>query len=86
MADEVGAASQAHVDWILNRMGPIRPARGFGGFSTPVDGLYLGGAGCHPGAAVTGMPGYNGAHEVLRDLRRGRARTALRRRSATASH
>ena len=71
MADQVGAASQAHVDWILNRMGPLRPAREFAGFSTPVDGLYLGGAGCHPGAAVTGTPGYLGAREVLRDLRRG---------------
>ncbi|HEX6389536.1 MAG TPA: NAD(P)/FAD-dependent oxidoreductase [Solirubrobacteraceae bacterium] len=72
MADEVGAESQSHVTWILNRMGPLRPARGFSGFSTPVPGLYLGGAGCHPGAAVTGTPGLLGAREVLHDLRGGR--------------
>ncbi|HEX6390393.1 MAG TPA: NAD(P)/FAD-dependent oxidoreductase [Solirubrobacteraceae bacterium] len=72
MAGEVGAESQSHVAWILNRMGPLRPARGFSGFSTPVPGLYLGGAGCHPGAAVTGTPGMLGAREVLRDLRGGR--------------
>jgi len=70
MAAEVGAESQSHVAWTLNRMGPLRPARGFGGFSTPVPGLYLGGAGSHPGAAVTGTPGMLGAREVLRDLRR----------------
>jgi phytoene dehydrogenase-like protein len=78
MADQVGAASQAHVDWLLNRMGPIRPARGFGAFATPVERLYLGGAGCHPGPAVTGMPGYNGAHELLRDLRKAPRRYADR--------
>jgi phytoene dehydrogenase-like protein len=70
MAAEIGAESQSHVAWILNRMGPLRPARGFGGFATPVEGLYLGGAGSHPGAAVTGTPGMLGAREVLRDLRR----------------
>jgi phytoene dehydrogenase-like protein len=80
MAAEVGAASQAHVDWILNRLGPLRPARGFGGFSTPVRGLYLAGAGSHPGAAVTGTPGYLGASEALRDLR-GTSRPGIRRRS-----
>jgi phytoene dehydrogenase-like protein len=75
MAEQVGAASQAHVDWILNRLGPLRPARGFAGFSTPVDRLFLAGAGCHPGAAVTGTPGYLGAREALRVLRATRRRT-----------
>lgn len=69
MAAEIGAESQSHVAWTLNRMGPLRPARGFGGFRTPVAGLYLGGAGSHPGAAVTGTPGLLGAREILRDLR-----------------
>jgi phytoene dehydrogenase-like protein len=82
MAAEVGAESQAHVAWIINRFGPLRPAAGFAGFSTPVAGLYLGGAGSHPGAAVTGTPGYLGARELLRDLRGGgilrRARSAAR--------
>jgi phytoene dehydrogenase-like protein len=82
MAAEVGAESQSHVAWIINRFGPLRPARGFAGFSTPVPGLYLGGASSHPGAAVTGTPGYLGARELLRDLRGGgvlaRGRAALR--------
>jgi hypothetical protein len=32
-----------------------------------VKGLYLCGAGTHPGGAVTGMPGRNAAHAVLAD-------------------
>jgi phytoene dehydrogenase-like protein len=79
MAAEVGAASQAHVDWIINRMGPLRPARGFGGFSTPLDGLYLAGAGSHPGAAVTGTPGYLGAQTAIRDLRKQQEERPWRR-------
>lgn len=74
MAAELGAASQAHVDWIINRLGPLRPARGLAGFRMPVDGLYLAAAGCHPGAAVTGMPGYLGAKEALRTLTRSKRR------------
>jgi phytoene dehydrogenase-like protein len=85
MAAEIGAASQAHVDWILNRMGPLRPARGFGGFRTPVDGLYLAGAGSHPGAAVTGTPGYLGAREALRDIRTSDKERPWRRQPRSAS-
>jgi phytoene dehydrogenase-like protein len=55
-----------HVDMVLGRAGPGRPARGFGGFRTPVDGLFLSGAGTHPGGGITGAPGYNAAREVLR--------------------
>lgn len=68
MAAEIGAESQSHVAWVIHRFGPLRPARGFGSFKTPIARLYLGGAGSHPGAAVTGTPGYLGADEVLRDV------------------
>jgi hypothetical protein len=44
-----------------------RPSPAFGGYRTPVKGLYLCGAGTHPGGAVTGMPGRNAAHAVLAD-------------------
>jgi phytoene dehydrogenase-like protein len=64
-------------------MGPLRPARGFSGFSTPVQRLYLAGAGSHPGAAVTGTPGYLGATEALRDLRRA-GRSGIRQRARSA--
>ena len=35
--------------------------------ATPVPGLYLCGAACHPGPGVTFLPGYNSAKEVIRD-------------------
>jgi phytoene dehydrogenase-like protein len=38
----------------------------------PLAGLYLCGAGAHPGGGVTGIPGRNAAREILRDVRRGR--------------
>jgi phytoene dehydrogenase-like protein len=33
-----------------------------------VAGLYLCGAGAHPGGGVTGGPGANAAREILKDL------------------
>lgn len=41
--------------------------RGFGdgGYRTPIDGLYLCGAGTHPGGEVSGAPGYNAAQVIL---------------------
>jgi len=47
----------AHVDFQLFRNGPLRPARGFAGHRTPVDGLFLSGAGTHPGPGISGLPG-----------------------------
>jgi phytoene dehydrogenase-like protein len=72
IAESRGATDGAvlHVDWVLSRMGPLRPARGLGGYRTPVEALYLGGAGCHPGGLVSGLPGYLSAGEILRCLRR----------------
>lgn len=55
-----------HVDHPLMSQGPLRPALGLGGISMPVDGLYLGGAGAHPGGGVTGLPGRLSAHTVLK--------------------
>ena len=59
----------AHVDWNLFRLGPLRPAIGLGGYRTPVDGLFHGGAGSHPGPGVSGLPGRSAAKAVLRALR-----------------
>ena len=58
-----------HVDVEIPRMGPLRPAAGFGGYSTPVAGLYLSGAGTHPSAGICGLPGRLAAAEVVRDLK-----------------
>lgn len=69
-----------HVDCSPFRLGPLRPAQGLGGYRTPVDGLFLGGSGSHPGVGVHGIPGRLAAREVLRSLRPAgvRARVAAR--------
>ncbi|OBI92399.1 phytoene desaturase family protein [Mycobacterium asiaticum] len=49
-------------------MGPNRPGpKGFLDLPIPVDGLYLGGAGCHGGPGITFTPGYNAGHQALDD-------------------
>ena len=55
-----------HTDMTLTRLGPLRPASGLAGYRMPIRGLYLGGAGSHPSAAVSGLPGWLAAREVLR--------------------
>ena len=49
-----------------------RPMLGWARYRMPLEGLYLAGAGAHPGGGVTAIPGRNAAREVLRDLRRRR--------------
>ncbi len=44
----------------------IRPVPGAAQHRTPVDGLFLCGAGCHPGGGVMGIAGRNAAKQVLR--------------------
>ena len=43
-------------------------------YATPVDGLYLCGAGTHPGGGVMAAAGHNAAQRILRDRRVGRLR------------
>jgi phytoene dehydrogenase-like protein len=45
-----------------------RPIPALADYRTPIKGLYLSGAGTHPGGGVWGAPGYNTAHEIQRDL------------------
>ena len=45
-----------------------RPAAHYADYRTPLQGLYLCGASAHPGGGVSGIPGYNAAREILRDL------------------
>jgi len=63
-----------HGDIRVDQLFHMRPVPGWARYATPVDGLYLCGAGAHPGGGVTGAPGYNAAREVLAHLRRGRRR------------
>jgi phytoene dehydrogenase-like protein len=59
-------------DWLFDN----RPAHGWNRHRTPLPGLYLGGAGAHPGGGITGMPGRNAARAVIQDQVAAGARTA----------
>ena len=54
----------------LDQLWSARPLLGHADYRAPVKGIYLCGAGAHPGGGVTGAPGHNCAREVLRDLGR----------------
>ena len=56
----------------LDQLFSARPVLGNGHYRGPLKGLYMCGAGTHPGGGVTGVPGHNCAREILRDLRRRR--------------
>jgi phytoene dehydrogenase-like protein len=58
-----------HGDLTLDQLFFMRPVPGWSQYRTPIAGLYLCGAGTHPGGGVTGAPGHNAAHQVLRDLK-----------------
>lgn len=59
-----------HSDLSLSQVFFRRPARHYADYRSPVEALFLCGASAHPGGAVTGVPGFNAARVVLRDLKR----------------
>ncbi len=66
-----------HGDLNLEQLFFMRPVPGWAQYRSPVVGLYLCGAGAHPGGGVTGAPGRNAAHQVLRDMKKGRFKEKL---------
>jgi phytoene dehydrogenase-like protein len=66
-----------HGDLNLEQLFFNRPVAGWSQYRTPIAGLYLCGAGAHPGGGVTGAPGHNSAHQVLRDLKKSKFKEAL---------
>ncbi|HET7488535.1 MAG TPA: NAD(P)/FAD-dependent oxidoreductase [Acidimicrobiales bacterium] len=63
-----------HLDIALDQLGPLRPTRALGRWRTPIEGLYVSGAGTNPAGGVLGTPGRLAAGAVLADARRGRRR------------
>jgi hypothetical protein len=53
----------------LDQLWSARPGLGHAAYRGPVPGLYMCGAGTHPGGGVSGIPGHNAAREMLRDRR-----------------
>ena len=58
-----------HGEPSLDQIFTMRPLLGQARYRTPIGGLYLCGAGTHPGGGVTGGPGANAAREILKDLK-----------------
>jgi phytoene dehydrogenase-like protein len=56
-----------HGNMSLDQLWSARPVLGHGAYRGPIKGLYMCGAGTHPGGGVTGAPGHNCAREVLAD-------------------
>lgn len=52
-----------------DQIGPNRPGpKGYLDQPIPIEGLYLGSAGCHGGPGITFIPGYNAATQALADM------------------
>jgi phytoene dehydrogenase-like protein len=59
-----------HGEMTVDQLFAFRPLIGWARYRTPIEGLYLCGAGTHPGAGVTGRPGANAGREIIKDLKR----------------
>ena len=62
-----------HGEQSLDQFFTFRPLIGWAQYRTPIKGLYLCGAGTHPGGGVTGGPGANASREIIKDFKTGKA-------------
>jgi beta-carotene ketolase (CrtO type) len=58
-----------HIDMTLEQMVFFRPLPELANYKTPIDNLFLTGAGTHPGGSISGMPGRNCARVFLQTQR-----------------
>lgn len=65
-----------HGEVTLDQVFFLRPAASFQQYKMPLPGLWLCGAGAHPGGNVSGAAGANAAREILKDLKRRRSHAA----------
>jgi phytoene dehydrogenase-like protein len=56
-----------HAELTIDQALMLRPVPGAAQYATPVPGLYLCGAGCHPGGGVIGAAGRNAARVIARN-------------------
>jgi phytoene dehydrogenase-like protein len=56
-----------HAELALDQFFMLRPLPGVAQYRAPVGGLFLCGAGCHPGGGVMGIAGRNAARQVVKE-------------------
>jgi phytoene dehydrogenase-like protein len=56
-----------HAELALDQFFMLRPVPGLAQYRAPVGGLFLCGAGCHPGGGVMGIAGRNAARQVVKE-------------------
>jgi phytoene dehydrogenase-like protein len=59
-----------HGELALDQWFVTRPLLGVARYQTPIDGLYLCGAGTHPGTGLDGRSGANAAGEILKRMKK----------------
>jgi phytoene dehydrogenase-like protein len=67
------AGGITHGELLLDQILFMRPVAGWGRYAMPIDGLYLGGSGAHPGPGVAGGAGWLAARRALADAKRAPA-------------
>lgn len=79
-------ANPNHIEMSIDQLLGFRPTPSLSGYTTPIEGLFLTGAGTHPGGGITGVPGRNAARVALARMgvEPGRARLARRARERGA--
>ena len=71
--DDVYGLTRGHIhhgEQTIDQLFSLRPTLGWAQYRTPIDGLFLCGAGTHPGGMMTGLSGRNAAREIARTLQR----------------
>jgi phytoene dehydrogenase-like protein len=61
----MGGGHWHHGELAFDQLFMLRPVPGAQQYATPLPGLYLCGAGCHPGGGIMGLAGMNAARRVL---------------------
>lgn len=59
-----------YLDLSLDQLGPFRPIRRLASHKTPVQGLYISGAGTSPTGGIAGTPGRMAAYALLKDQKK----------------
>jgi phytoene dehydrogenase-like protein len=61
----MGGGHWHHGELAFDQLFMLRPVPGAQQYATPLPGLYLCGAGCHPGGGIMGLAGMNAARRLL---------------------